>query len=440
MSKELDRIPIGKVKRASKFVTTGAKVGVNYAKAYASAAVTGKKIDQDKLDQENAKDIYNSLSELKGSALKMAQLLSMDQNALPKAYSDRFAMAQYSAPPLSYPLVKKTFKDNLNKYPNELFDKFSKNATNAASMGQVHKATLNEKIFAVKVQYPGVGDSIKSDLKLAKPFALQLMNVRGKDIEPYMKEVEGKLLEEADYELELRQSMDFAEKCAHIDGVFFPTYYPEFSSKQILTMSWLSGEPIGEWMKREHNQAVRNSLGQTLWDFYMFQMHQLAMMHADPHPGNFMVNDKNELGVIDFGCIKEIPEDFYKAYFELSMHEVLSNPTRVHALFKQLEIIRPNDPAKDVETVTELFTNLIRLLSKPFNHKRFDFGDDDYFSQIYEMGDRISRDPEYNRLQARGSRHFVYFNRTFFGLYNILNAIKAEVRTDRSLQPLKQAS
>lgn len=438
MAKELDRIPIGKVKRASKFVSTGAKVGVNYVKAYSKAAIKGK-LNKEELDNDNARDIYDSLSELKGSALKMAQLLSMDQNVLPKAYSDKFTMAQYSAPPLSYPLVKKTFIENLGKEPNQIFDTFGKNASNAASMGQVHRAELNGEKLAVKVQYPGVADSIKSDLKLAKPFALKLMNVKGKDVDPYMKEVEGKLLEEADYQLELKQSIDFAKKCQKIDGVFFPKYYPELSSPQILTMSWLDGEPIGAWMKREQKQADRDRLGQILWNFYMYQMHELRMMHADPHPGNFIIDDKHNLGVIDFGCIKHIPEDFYEAYFELASHEVLNNPKRVDELFRQLEIIRFSDPEKDVKIVTAMFTDLIMLLSRPFNEGVFDFSDDTYFTEIYMKGEAISKDPEMNRLQARGSRHFIYFNRTFFGLYNILHALKAKVDCSK-IDFLKKAS
>ncbi|MEM7298301.1 MAG: AarF/ABC1/UbiB kinase family protein [Bacteroidota bacterium] len=438
MSKELDRIPIGKVKRASKFVTTGAKVGVNYVKAYSKAAIKGK-LDKEELDKENAEDIYDSLSELKGSALKMAQLLSMDQNVLPKAYSDKFAMAQYSAPPLSYPLVKKTFKENLGKEPGEIFQTFSKNASNAASMGQVHRAEKDGQNLAVKVQYPGVAESIKSDLKLAKPFALKLMNVKGKEVEPYMKEVENKLLEEADYGLELQQSMDFARKCEKLEGVFFPTYFPELSAPQILTMSWLDGEPIGAWMKREQKQEDRNKLGQILWDFYMYQMHVLKMMHADPHPGNFIIDSKNQLGVIDFGCIKHIPQDFYDSYFELSDHSVLSDEKRVDTLFNRLEIIRPSDPEKDVEIVTQMFTELIRLLSRPFNQGVFDFSDEAFFEEIYLKGDQIAKDPEMNRLQARGSRHFIYFNRTFFGLYNILHALRAKVNCE-SINFMKTAS
>ncbi|MFK7951804.1 MAG: ABC1 kinase family protein [Ekhidna sp.] len=428
MSEELDRIPIGKVKRASKFVSTGAKVGVNYVKAYGKAAIKGK-LDQEELDKDNAEDIYGSLSELKGSALKMAQLLSMDQNVLPKAYSDKFSMAQYSAPPLSYPLVKKTFRENLGKDTSELFDTFSKTASNAASMGQVHKATKGDQQLAVKVQYPGVGNSIKSDLALAKPFALKLMKVKSKDVEPYLKEVEEKLLEEANYQLELTQSMEFAKQCDGVEGTFFPTYFPELSSKQILTMSWLDGEPIGSWMKKEQSQESRDRLGQILWNFYMHQMHEMRMMHADPHPGNFIIDNKNDLGVIDFGCIKHIPSDFYNAYFELAKTESLDQPDLVDKLFLELEIITSKDTEKEKAIVTKMFTELIRLLSRPFNDESFDFGDDDYFKEIYEMGDRIAKDPEMSKLQARGSRHFIYFNRTFFGLYNILNALKANVNT-----------
>ena len=438
MSKELDRIPISKVKRASKFVTTGAKVGVNYVKAYGKAALNGK-LDREELDHENASDIYDSLSELKGSALKMAQLLSMDQNVLPKAYSDKFAMAQYSAPPLSYPLVKKTFRENFSKDPGELFDAFSKSASNAASMGQVHRAEKDGQQFAVKVQYPGVANSIKSDLKLAKPFALKLMKVKGKEVEPYMKEVEEKLLEEANYELELEQSLDFVSKCEHLPNLLFPDYFKEYSATQILTMSWLDGEPIGEWMKKDQSQIERDKLGQTLWDFYMFQMHKLKMMHADPHPGNFIIKD-GKLGVIDFGCIKNIPPDFHSAYFELAKHEVLTDSARVDALFKELEIIRSTDPDKDIKTVTGMFTDLIRLLSRPFNQETFDFGDDQFFTEIYQMGEMISKDSEMSRLQARGSRHFIYFNRTFFGLYNILNALNSKVKTSTASDYLKLAS
>lgn len=139
--KEQKSIPVGKVQRASKFISTGAKIGTNYLKHY-SKKLVNPNLTKDELHQDNATDIYKSLSELKGSALKVAQMLSMDKNLLPSAYQQQFSMAQYSAPPLSYPLVVRTFEKSLKKKPGELFDTFTTSASNAASIGQVHQATL----------------------------------------------------------------------------------------------------------------------------------------------------------------------------------------------------------------------------------------------------------------------------------------------------------
>ena len=258
--KEQDKIPVSKVKRAAKLVTTGAKIGGNYVKYYAKKAV-GNEDAKKELDEDNAEDIYSSLSELKGSALKMAQLMSMDKGMMPAAFSEKFAQAQYSAPPLSYPLVVKTFRENFGKSPSELFDTFSKSACNAASIGQVHKATIGDKTFAVKVQYPGVADAVRSDLKLVKPIALKMMGVKEHEIKQYIEEVEHKLLEETDYELELKQSIEAGKACEKLPGVFFPTYYPDLSGKRILTMDWLDGMHMKEFLATNPSQEVKNSIG-----------------------------------------------------------------------------------------------------------------------------------------------------------------------------------
>ena len=126
--------------------------------------------------------------------------------------------------------VVKTFKTYFGKSPAELFDKFDINSVNAASIGQVHQAWKNGKKLAVKVQYPGVADAVSSDLKIAKPLAVRLLNLNERDIDRYMGEVETKLLEETDYELELKRSIEISEACAHIPGLVFPAYYPELSS------------------------------------------------------------------------------------------------------------------------------------------------------------------------------------------------------------------
>jgi predicted unusual protein kinase regulating ubiquinone biosynthesis (AarF/ABC1/UbiB family) len=427
--KEQNSIPTSKVQRATQFVFTGAKVGANYIKYYAKKGITGED-DRAQLNEDNANDIYNSLSNLKGSALKVAQMLSMDKNILPKAYNEKFQMAQYSAPPLSYPLVVKTFQKYFKKNPTELFDTFSKEAVNAASIGQVHLATLKGKKLAVKVQYPGVAQSISSDLKMVKPIVVRMFSLNEKDLDLYMGEVESKLLEETDYELEVERSMEISSACSKIKGLVFPKYYPQYSSKHVITMDWIDGSHLKEFIATKPSQEVRNKLGQMLWDFYDFQVHNFKKVHADPHPGNFIITKENQLGIIDFGCVKEIPEDFYSDYFRLINKEVTEDETEMVELFYKLDFLSPDDTEKEKGVFIPLFKEMIELLGRPFHVPNFDFKDQAYFDEIYKAADKISKMEEVRKSKsARGSRHGLYINRTYFGLYSILNELGAEVKT-----------
>jgi predicted unusual protein kinase regulating ubiquinone biosynthesis (AarF/ABC1/UbiB family) len=429
--KEQQSIPTSKVQRAAKFISTGAKVGGNYMKHYAKKVVNPS-MTKEELHTNNATDIYNSLSELKGSALKVAQMMSMDKNILPRAYQDKFTMAQYSAPPLSYPLVVKTFQKYFGKSPEQIYDTFTRSAVNAASIGQVHKAIQNGNKLAVKIQYPGVADSVSSDLKLVRPFALRLLNMNEKELDHYMAEVEEKLLEETDYVLEVQRSKEISGACAHIEDLVFPTYYENLSSDRIITMDWIEGKHIKEWLETNPTQEQKNRIGQALWDFYHHQVHNLMQVHADPHPGNFIIQNNDKLGIIDFGCVKVIPEDFYKGYFSLIKRELLINEEELNEIFYGLEFISDKDTPEEKIYFKNIFKDMISLLGKPFHVDTFDFADNSYFEQIFQLGDRISTDKMFRKSrQARGSRHGLYINRTYFGIYNLLNQLEANIVTTK---------
>jgi len=428
--KEQKSIPTSKVQRATKFITTGAKIGRNYLKHYGKKLVDSS-TTRDQLNEDNASDIYDSLSKLKGSALKVAQMLSMDKNLLPKAYQQQFSMAQYSAPPLSYPLVVKTFQAYFGKNPTQIFDTFSLKAINAASMGQVHRATLGDKTLAVKIQYPGVSDSVKSDLAMVKPIALRMFKLNPVEYEDFIGEVESRLLEEADYTLELKRSIEMSQQSKSIKNLVFPTYYPMYSAPKILTMDWLEGQPLGEYLKKgKPGKEVANRLGQAMWDFYHFQFHQLKSVHADPHPGNFIITPDEMLGVIDFGCVKEIPEDFYKLYFQLHHKDILEDSVRLEKIFYEMRFIYKDDSESEKKFFREVFIELLELLARPFHTKQFDFSDPLYFETLYKTGEKISNMKELRESKkARGIKHALYINRTYFGLYSILNDLGATVNT-----------
>jgi predicted unusual protein kinase regulating ubiquinone biosynthesis (AarF/ABC1/UbiB family) len=426
-TKEQNSIPTSKVQRSAKFVKTGIKVGGNYIKHY-SKKLFNPEMDKTELNEDNAADIYQSLSELKGSALKVAQMLSMDKNLLPQAYVDKFTQSQYNAPPLSGPLIVQTFKKYFGKSPEQIYDKFNIKSSNAASIGQVHEAWLNGKKLAIKIQYPGVGDSISSDLKLVKPFAFRLLGMSEKELDVYMREVEERLLEETDYELEVRRSIQFSQACANLNNVVFPDYYPELSGRRIITMDWLEGKHLREFLATNPSQQLRNKIGQALWDFYNFQQHELRAVHADPHPGNFMITADDKLGVIDFGCIKEMPDDFYYPFFSLTASNLMDNKEETINAFRKLEMILPNDTPEQVEFYYGMYKQMIGLFAKPYISPDFDFGRPEFFEELFGFGEKISKMPEFK--QARGVKHFIYVNRTNFGLYNILHELKAQVKTD----------
>ena len=425
--KTIDYIPTSKIERATKLMQTGAKVGVNYLKYYGEKMVNSD-LTRDKLNEDNAEDIYDGLKSLKGSALKVAQMLSMDKSFLPQAYVEKFSLSQFSVPPLSAPLVLKTFKNNFGKTPYEIFDEFNSTSVNAASIGQVHVAMKDGKKLAVKIQYPGVANSISSDLAMVKPIAIRMFNLQGKDSDKYFKEVEDKLIEETNYLLELKQSKEVVEACKKIENLVFPEYYPEYSSEKIITMDWMTGIHLSEFTKKNTDQTISDKMGQALWDFYMYQIHILKKVHADPHPGNFLVNDNNELVALDFGCMKAIPRDFYIPYFELIDKKVINDKALFNAKLFELEILRKDDSKEEIAYFTEMFYDLLSLFTKPFQGETFDFSDETFFESIAQLGERFSKDTNLRKMNGnRGSKHFIYMNRTFFGLYNLLFDLKAKI-------------
>lgn len=426
--KEQTKIPKSKIGRASKIAGAGIQVGVNYLKYQAKKTITG---DDDKtaFHEATAKTTYDTFSKLKGGPLKLAQMLSMDRNLIPDQYADQFSQAQYNAPPLTYPLVVNTFTKELGKRPNEVFDSFTTKAVSGASIGQVHQAELAGKKYAVKIQYPGVANSMKSDLAIVKPIALRLFQLDSQSLDPYIKEVQERLLEETNYHLELERSQDLAEKSKQLSNTRFPQFFPEMSSLRILTMEWVEGAHLDTYAESNASSEEKLKIAQALWDFYHHQIHELRLFHADPHPGNFKVHD-NQLWVLDFGCTKALSDTFYKDYFSLMNPDVLGDEQLFQdALFK-IGLILESDKSHEVKKLTAIFRESVELLSRPFYEGSFDFGDRAYFDELAAFGERTRLDKELNKLStSRGNPNALYLNRTYFGLYHLLGSLGSTVKT-----------
>ena len=436
----IDQIPITKIQRATKIVKTGAKVGVNYIKYYGNRITQEEEEAKKTLNNANADDIYDGLKNLKGSALKVAQMLSMEKSIMPAAYVEKFSLSQFSVPPLSPALVNKTFRKYFGKSAHEIFDKFDATSINAASIGQVHQAEKEGKKIAVKIQYPGVAGSISSDLSLIKPIAVRMFNIKGKDSDKYFKEVEEKLIDETNYILEIDQSIEIAKACKHIPNMKFPEYYKEYSTDRIISMEWMNGLHLTEFAAQNSDPMLANKIGQALWDFYMYQIHVLRKMHADPHPGNFLVSKEEELIALDFGCMKSLPDEFYYPYFTLSEKENINNRILFEKKLYELEILRSDDSKKELDFFKEVFHDLLSLFTQPFHTDYFDFSNKTFFDALSNMAKEFAQKTELRKYNGnRGSKHFIYVNRTFFGLYNLMHTLKAthiEIKSPLALKKI----
>jgi predicted unusual protein kinase regulating ubiquinone biosynthesis (AarF/ABC1/UbiB family) len=164
----------------------------------------------------------------------------------------------------------------------------------------------------------------------------------------------------------------------------------------------------------------------------MFQIHGLRKVQADPHPGNFLINKKAKLVAIDFGCIKKIPENFYGPYFDLSSREVLNDAKLFEQKLEALEILTKSDSKEERKFFTALFHQMLTLFTKPFQSEEFDFGDATFWDEIGDLAQQFTSQSELRKMNNnRGSKHFIYVNRTFFGLYSLLNDLKAKVEVNR---------
>ena len=421
-------IPKSKVARAASLAATGAKIGVNYLK-YKSRSGLGDDGARAAFHDETAIDTYKAFSKLKGGPLKVAQMLSLDQNLMPDQYIREFSKSQYSAPPLSYPLVVRSFQREFGKKPTEIFDEFSTEAVAGASIGQVHKARKNGKDYAVKVQYPGVADSLDSDLRIVRPLAMMLFKLDAETIDPYLGEVKKRLLEETDYAHELERSVELSKATEHLEGIHFPKYYPKLSRKKILTMDWIDGLHIDQFAKSDASQDQRNHIGQSLWNFYHHQIHELRMFHADPHSGNFLVKD-DQLWVLDFGCVKRLDEQFYQDYFALMACYQTARQSQLDELLERLTLFKKGESSEEREFLRPWIRESIELLGRPFWQEEFDFSDKAYLREIYDFGERAKIDPQLQRAQrGRGNPEALYLNRAYFGLYNLEGMLGAKIRT-----------
>ncbi|MET9360536.1 AarF/ABC1/UbiB kinase family protein [Streptomyces sp. NPDC006632] len=268
------------------------------------------------LQQRTAEQLFKVLGELKGGAMKFGQALSVFESALPEEVAGPYRAAltklQEAAPPMPSRTVHAVLEERIGADWRELFLEFEEKPAAAASIGQVHRAVWHDgREVAVKVQYPGAGEALLSDLTQLSRFARLLGPlIPGMDIKPLIAELRDRVSEELDYELEARAQREHAAEFAGDADVLVPDVVHQ--SEQVLVTEWMDGIPLSEVIK-DGTPEQRDRAGQLLMRFLFSGPARTGLLHADPHPGNFRLLPPERadgpwrLGVMDFGTVDRLP-------------------------------------------------------------------------------------------------------------------------------------
>ncbi|MBT4739823.1 MAG: AarF/ABC1/UbiB kinase family protein, partial [Rhodospirillaceae bacterium] len=299
----------GRVKRYAK---VGTAVG-GLAARMAGQRYLGLKADPTK----GAEDLRAALGGLKGPLMKVAQILSTIPDALPKEYARELAQLQANAPHMGWPFVKRRMTAELGSDWQNRFAHFEREATAAASLGQVHKAESHDgDTLACKLQYPDMSSVVEADLKQLKLiFSLYRRYDEAIDPSEIHAELADRLREELDYVNEAKNLNLYRQMLADTPGVRVPTVHDDLSTERLLTMSWEQGESIADL--EDLSLEDRNTIAENMFRAWYVPLYQYGVIHGDPHLGNYSVRDDLSINLMDFGCIRVFRPEFINGVIDL---------------------------------------------------------------------------------------------------------------------------
>ncbi len=404
-------------KRTARYVGVGAGMASMGAKL-ARQKLLGKDILS---SEASAADIAKMLGGFKGPLLKIGQILSTIPQALPKEYAAAFQSLQANAPSMGWSFVRRRMKTELGADWQSHFSDFPETATNAASLGQVHKATLNNgRIVACKLQYPDMSSAIQSDMSQLKTL-LSLYSAYDKSIKTdlVLEEIGERLNEELDYKREARMTKIYKAMLANTPAVHVPEVIDSLSTDRLITLGWLDGRKILDF--KDAPLETRNTIAMNMFNAWYVPLYQYGIIHGDPHLGNYTVRDDLSINLLDFGCVRVFP------------------PAFIGAVINLYEALRDNDEAKLVHAfeiwgfknlskeLIDILTIWAKFLYGPLlENKSRVIGKAD--NAVY--GREIAMDV-HKKLKEAGSitipREFVFMDRAALGLGSVFIHLQAEI-------------
>ncbi len=414
----------GEIRRFAR--TSGAVGGI-------AARVAGERMFGIKTDRAaHAEDLKTILGGLKGPLMKVAQFLSTVPDALPAEYALELAELQANAPAMGWAFVRRRMASELGPDWQSRFKAFSQTASAAASLGQVHRATLPDGTdVACKLQYPDMPSTVEADLRQLK-LAMAVYHRMDNAIqhEEIYKELTERLREELDYTREAAQVRLYHAMLDNVPDVHIPTAVPEFCTNRLLTMTWLNGRPLMSRLAEDPDQDERNRIAQALFRAWYVPFYRFGVIHGDPHMGNYQVRPDGSVNLLDFGAIRVFDASFVRGVIDLFEAVRDNDEAKAHHAYSTWGF---TDLSKEKMAVLGLWA---RFLYEPLI--------DDRVRPIQETDDpqfgRAVAEQVHAGLKRTGGvkppREFVLMDRSAIGLGGVFLRLKARINWSRMFHEL----
>jgi predicted unusual protein kinase regulating ubiquinone biosynthesis (AarF/ABC1/UbiB family) len=337
-------VPSGRFDRLFRVGKLGASIGAGTALRKVGSVFgfgSGKKDEggEDRVLVEQAEKVAKVLGEMKGAAMKVGQMLSADPDLLPPEFTSRLTTLQAAAPPMTFRMVKDVLEEAYGQPLEAVFSEFTPEPIGSASIGQVHRGRLKTgEAVAVKVQYPGIDKTLKSDLdNLASVMAMSRVVIEKAKVQAYLQEIGRAILDESDYMTEAGNLNRFVEILSKRPGVSAPRPFDAWTRRNVLVMELIVGTKLDVALDALVDDPDRkNAILERFVETYSWLLHEQHVLHADPHPGNFLLTPDGDMVMLDFGCIKECDERFSDGVLDIMDAGWQGDDRRAAGLYREL--------------------------------------------------------------------------------------------------------
>jgi len=414
----------GRMKRYAKVST--AITGL--ATRLVSEKYLGVEIDRD----QHAKNLHQLLGGLKGPLMKVAQFLATVPGAIPPEYADELLKLQSNAPAMGWAFVRRRMASELGPEWLTKFTEFSQTATAAASLGQVHKATLTSgEAVACKLQYPDMESAIEADMNQLN-LILSVYRTWNTAIETseIQKEIATRLHEELNYLDEANHLKAYQKIFTDTPCVILPKVHDQLTTRRLLTMSWIEGEPALNFINEP--QEIRDQIGKKLFHTWYYPFYHYAIIHGDPHPGNYKILPDGNIGLLDLGCIRRFQGQFVQGVIDLYNALLHNNRDQAVAAYESWGFTHLTNELIDI------ISDWARLIYDPLLDDKVRLIQNDLQGTVgWETANRVHE--QLNKTAGiKPPREFVFMDRAAVGIGSVIMRLGAKQNWYQLFQELIQ--